>query len=28
MDWDKIPESFHKNILENYEVMARLGYEN
>ena len=26
MDWDKIPDSFHKNILENYEVMARLDY--
>jgi len=28
MDWNKIPKSFHDNILENYEVMTRLGHAN
>ena len=27
LDWNRIPESFHKNILENYEVMFRVGDE-
>ncbi len=24
MDWNKIPESFHKNILENYQVLVKI----
>lgn len=26
-DWNRIPESFHKNILANCEEMVRIGYE-
>jgi len=26
-DWNRIPESFHKNILANCEEMIRIGYE-
>jgi len=25
LDWQRIPESFHKNILDNYEEMLRIG---
>ena len=24
MDWNRIPESFHKNILSNYEVIFKI----
>lgn len=24
LDWNRIPESFHKNILSNYEVLLKL----
>jgi len=24
MDWNRIPESFHKNILNNYEVLLKI----
>lgn len=24
LDWNRIPESFHKNILENYEVLVKI----
>jgi len=24
MDWNRIPESFHKNICENYEVLLKI----
>lgn len=27
LDWKRIPESFHQNILANYEEIARLGYK-
>ena len=27
LDWQRIPESFHKNILANYEEMTRVCYE-
>ena len=27
LDYNRIPESFHKNILENYEEMTRVCYE-
>ncbi len=26
MDWSRVPQSFHNNILENYEVVAKLDY--
>lgn len=26
-DWNRIPESFHKNILVNCEEIVRIGYE-
>lgn len=27
LDWNRIPESFHKNILANNEELLRIGYE-
>jgi predicted nucleotidyltransferase len=27
LDWQRIPESFHQNILGNYEEMIRVCYE-
>jgi len=27
LDWQRIPESFHQNILGNYEEMVRVCYE-
>ncbi len=27
LDWNRIPESFHENILANYEEMVRVCYE-
>lgn len=27
LDWNRIPETFHKNILANNEEMIRIGYE-
>jgi predicted nucleotidyltransferase len=26
LDWNRIPKSFHKNILKNYVVLVRIGY--
>jgi predicted nucleotidyltransferase len=26
LDWYRIPVSFHKNILDNYEEIVRIGY--
>ncbi len=27
LDWNRIPETFHNNILANNEEMIRIGYE-
>lgn len=27
LDWNRIPETFHKNILANNEELLRIGYE-
>ena len=27
LDWNNIPDSFHKNILSNSEELLRIGYE-
>jgi predicted nucleotidyltransferase len=28
VDWNRIPKSFHQNILNNYEVMVRIDTNN